>query len=466
MKATKRVGNKDFLFTTAAFVVLFVAALSFAVYLRATAPPDDRTYLPGEQEITPEIELLQEYVRLQTTSGREIEGARFLISYLADRGIDAELIMSAEGRANVYARLEGKKPGEGLLLLHHIDVKPASPEGWSRPPFAAEVLQNRLYGRGVLDMKGIGITQLLAFVEAAKWGLLERDLVFLAVADEEQGSRLGMQWLLENRSDIFEDIQYVVNEGGITEMIRDRIVYFAVETGGKQARAFELIADEAEDLEELEERWSELKIRPEMEILLPEVEAYFKEIAPFRWHFGPLIEDIRVTAEDGRLNELHSSYLALLQNNITISESRQRSDGKFVRTAVLWYLPGLEPEPLTQRILADAADVNVEVNIGENSSPPVVGISPRDSPFFEVIEQNVQDAYGDDVMVGPMIGTKGLTDCRFLRAAGIDCYGISPFAINVYDSKGIHGVDERLRLDWFMTGLELMEGIVRDWVED
>lgn len=467
MKAVKRVGNKDFLFTTAAFVLLFAAALSFAVYLRATAPPEDGSYLPGEQEITPEIELLQEYVRLETVAGREIEGARFLIDYLAQHGIDAELIVSGEGRGNVYARLRGKRPGEGLLLLHHIDVKPADPGKWTRPPFAAEVFQNRLYGRGVLDMKAIGITQLLAFVEAAQLGEpLERDLVFLAVADEEQGSMLGMRWLLENRKDIFEDVQYALNEGGVTEMMRDRIAYFAIETGGRQIREFRLSADEAESFEELEERWQDLKFAVEIETLLPEVEDYFRRIAPFRRHFGPLLEDIRATSEAGKLGQLHPSYLVLLQNNIALSPVSERDDGRFQRRAVLWYLPGIDPQPLTNRILADASELGVEAVIAPNSSPPIVGFSSTEDPFFDLFEQKVHEVYGDDVVVGPMVGNKGLTDCRFLRAEGIDCYGIWPFPVTVNDSTGIHGIDERLRLDWFISGIRLMKGVVREWVSD
>lgn len=465
MKAVKRIGNKDFLFTAGGFVVLFAMALGFAVYLRATAPPDDGSYLPGNQEITPEIELLQEYVRLETVAGREIEGAEFLIDYLESQGIEAELIMSGHGRGNVYARLRGRTPGQGLLLLHHIDVKPAAAEGWTRPPFAAEVYLNRLYGRGVLDMKGIGIAQLLAFVKASRLDTpLERDLVFLAVSDEEQGSALGMRWLLEHRPDVVEGVQYALNEGGITEMVRDEIKYYAVETGGKQIAELTLVADAPEDLEELESRWSDLKLTAEMELLLPEVAEYFRRIAPYRRHFGPLIEDIETTAAEGKLSQLHSSYLVLLQNNIGLGEIHERPDGRFGRTAILWYLPGVDPDPLVRRLQNDARELNVEVEVGSSSSPGIVGFSSVDNPFFQLYAATVKATYGSNVDVGPMVGTKGLTDCRFLRAEGIDCYGIWPFPVNVYESRGIHRHDERLRLDWFMQGIGLMETVVLEWV--
>lgn len=462
---SKRFGNKDFLVVTALAVVLFAAAFGTAVYLRVTAPADDGSYLPGEQEITPEIELLQQYVRLKTVPGREIEGARFLIDYLSDHGIDAELIISEEGRANVYARLNGRIPDQGLMLLHHIDVMPADPKDWTQPPFAAEVHLNRLYGRGVLDMKGIGIAELLAFVEAAERGEpLERDLVFLAVADEERGSRLGMRWLMEHRPDLFEGLQYAINEGGITEMLRDRIEYFAVEIAGKQVRGFRIVADDESAIDELRDRWEDLRVAPEMEVLLPEVERYFATIAPYRRHFGPLLEDIRETEREGRLPELHPTYLELLQNNVALSEPRPGPNGRVEANAVLWYLPGEDPEPLTRRIREDVQELGGEVSIDPGSSPGIVGFSSLDTPFFELFARKVRQTYGEEIEVGPTIATKGVTDCRFLRARAIDCYGIWPFPVNVYDSTGIHGVDERLRLDWFLQGVRLMREVVLEWV--
>src|SRR4051794_30229754 len=80
-------------------------------------------YIPHAEKITPEVRLLQEYVRIDTTNppGSEIAGARWIASRLAKFGIPFEIIESAPGRANLYARLRGTTPGDGLLLLNHID---------------------------------------------------------------------------------------------------------------------------------------------------------------------------------------------------------------------------------------------------------------------------------------------------------------------------------------------------------
>ncbi|MEA2339261.1 MAG: hypothetical protein QOE82_3268, partial [Thermoanaerobaculia bacterium] len=144
---------------------------------------DSRLWIPKAAVITPEVKLLQQYVRIDTSNppGNELPGARFLAGILEKEGIHAEIIESAPGRASVYARIAGKQRGDGLLFLNHIDVVPATNADWTRPPFAGEVFLNQLYGRGTLDMKGIAICELLAFIDVARAHRTpERDLVFLA----------------------------------------------------------------------------------------------------------------------------------------------------------------------------------------------------------------------------------------------------------------------------------------------
>ncbi|HEY2325838.1 MAG TPA: M20/M25/M40 family metallo-hydrolase, partial [Thermoanaerobaculia bacterium] len=196
------------------------AALVFVYSQRARRDRDAMLYIPKSSPITPSTLLLERYIRINTVNppGNEIEGARFLAAQLAEAGVKAEIIESAPGRANLYARIKGKHPGGALMLLNHIDVVP--PVGkWDRPPFSGSVMINMVYGRGSADMKGVAICELQAFRDVAKSGRVpEHDLVFLAVADEERASVLGTQWLLDHRPDVFEGVRYAINEGGITEM--------------------------------------------------------------------------------------------------------------------------------------------------------------------------------------------------------------------------------------------------------
>src|SRR5205823_3396924 len=152
-----------------------------------------------------------------------------------------EIFEPAPGRANLYARIRGKRNGEGLMLASHIDVVPASPNGWTRPPFSGDIHLNQIWGRGALDMKSITICQLEAFIAVAKSGRQpERDLVLLAVADEETGSANGMRWIVEHRPDILAGIRYALNEGGVTETLSEAITYFGIEIGTKQVITLDL----------------------------------------------------------------------------------------------------------------------------------------------------------------------------------------------------------------------------------
>ncbi|HJQ40449.1 MAG TPA: M20/M25/M40 family metallo-hydrolase, partial [Thermoanaerobaculia bacterium] len=195
----------------------------------------DMRYIPKKETITPEILLLRDYVRIDTSTAEGVaKGARWLAAIAQRHGLQAELIEGTPNRLNVYIRVRGKQRGAGLLLLNHIDVVRADPVGWRRPPFSGDIHLNQLWGRGALDMKALAICELLALAAVHRNGPPEHDIVFLATAEEEAGSNEGMKWLLAHRPDLFEGIGYAINEGGITEVISERMTYFGIEVGSKQ----------------------------------------------------------------------------------------------------------------------------------------------------------------------------------------------------------------------------------------
>ena len=108
---------------------------------------------------------LQEYLQINTMNppGNEVRGVAYLGAILREAGINYETAESAPGRGNIWARLPG---GDlpALVLLHHIDVVPADAAYWQVDPLSGAIQDGYIWGRGAIDTKGLGITQLQAFL--------------------------------------------------------------------------------------------------------------------------------------------------------------------------------------------------------------------------------------------------------------------------------------------------------------
>lgn len=164
-------------------------------------------------------------VRFDTTNppGNELPLAEWLAESVRGEGLEAEVIESMPGRGSLAVRMKGSGRGRPLLFLSHLDVVPAEPVRWTHPPFEGMITDGHVWGRGAIDSKLTGATQLQALLMAHRAGVtLERDLVLVAAADEELGGVQGVQWLTRHRPDLF-DAEYGINEAG----------GFAIEIGGQ-----------------------------------------------------------------------------------------------------------------------------------------------------------------------------------------------------------------------------------------
>jgi len=110
--------------------------------------------------------------------------ARFVAEWADARGLTVEWLEGTPGRPSVAVTAKGSGGGRNLLLNGHLDT--VGVKGMN-DPFQPNVQEGRMYGRGVFDMKASLAACLLA-VEAAKGLGLAGDVIFTAVADEEEGS--------------------------------------------------------------------------------------------------------------------------------------------------------------------------------------------------------------------------------------------------------------------------------------
>jgi acetylornithine deacetylase/succinyl-diaminopimelate desuccinylase-like protein len=444
-----------------------VAAISAALILynrRPDTEPQSQLWIPKPARITPEITRLQQYVRIDTSKGNEIDGARFLAAIIEQAGVHPEIIESAPGRANLVARIKGKQDGDALLLLNHIDVVPANPAEWTRPPFAAQILANMIWGRGTLDMKGIAMCQLEAFLDVARSGRVpERDIVFLATADEEHDGVMGVAWLLEHRPDVIHGVRYALNEGGITETLQEHISYFGIEIGTKMMSRVRLHAPTREALQRTRLALEPRITPPDPDRVLPEVKRYLHEIAPVRVEQRPRIDDIDRTIAQGKFWLLPIGYKELTQNVMWIGGVQQQN-GDYVMGANLYLLPDEQPERYVAELQKMVAPFGVRVETVRLNGP--APFTPADTPLWTLLAREIRRQYGSDFLIGTQVNTVSYNDSRFLRARGIDAYGVWPFPIDLYQTQGIHGSDERVRADWFMDGIAVTKSIVRSWAFD
>ncbi len=444
-------------------LLLATAILSMGlwVYNERTESDEEPLYIPKLETMTPEIERLQQYVRIDTSNppGRELDGARFLARMLEQNGIQSEIIESAPGRANLYARLRGRRPNEGLLLLNHIDVVPSDGKGWSHPPFAATVAFNQLYGRGTLDMKSIAMCEIEAFIEVARSGRVpERDIVFLATADEERGGANGVSWLLQHRPDVFAGVKYALNEGGITETKRERITYFGIEIGTKMTVRLQLRAKSRDEMQRARVALEPFIAPRDPERVLPEVRAFLHEIAPHRIEHRALLDDVEQTIASGKFWLLPRGYRELMQNMLWPRGIEETGDGVTMEVT-MYNLPDENPDARIAWLQDRVRPYGVAVaEVLEKSGP--APLSRRDTPLFALLTREIRRSYGD-VPVGTEILVSSYNDSRFLRVRGITCYGLWPFPVDFYQTQGIHSVDERVRLDWFMEGIGVMKRLIR-----
>ena len=122
--------------------------------------------------------------------------------------------------------MQGNGSKKPLLLTGHVDVVPAEKEKWSVDPFAAEIKDGCVWGRGAVDMKHMVAMSLMMMLQAKRENLkLNRDLILACVADEEAGCEWGSKWLVENKPDLIR-AEYALNEvGGFSLTLDDHVFY-------------------------------------------------------------------------------------------------------------------------------------------------------------------------------------------------------------------------------------------------
>lgn len=423
--------------------------------------------------------LVRLYVQIDTTNppGNELATARFLAAFLQREGIDSQVFEAAPGRANLYARLQGDGSRKALMLVHHMDVVPAVPEEWTAPPFGGVVRDGYVWGRGTLDNKGPGIMELLSFVMLKRLKVpLARDVVLLAVADEEEGGGKGARFMVAEHFEVLKDVEFALNEGGAMIELDPTHLRYSIEFAQKVPLWLKLTAsgpaghasipktDAATHrlvraLARLEQFEFPLTVAPEVRTVF---DQRAEDMAPAqRTAYQDLTKSLTQPVFRAEfLQDPHNA--AMVRNSLAITMltgSPKENVYPAQASAVLdlRLLPGQVRATVTatvERIMHEP-EVRVETLLSSTAHT-----SPLDTALFDAITRLIK-RHDSGAKITPNF-IAGFTDCNTFRTKGITCYGFMPQHLPLAEIERVHGRDERLSIADLTQATLLLHELVCD----
>ena len=410
------------------------------------------------------LKVLIEYIRIDTTNppGNEKAAADFLRRILNAEGLDVHEYAKDSARPNILCRLRGDGTKRPLILLNHMDVVMAERDQWRVDPFAGAVKDGFVWGRGALDMKGLGIIELMAFLLVHRSTLpLSRDLIYLAVSDEETGGAMGGEWLI-NHLESELDAEYLINEGGAGWRIGDMTgfnlavgekgpLWLLLRTEGPPGHGSVPVAENA--VVRLARALSAIAEYRQPIRVIGQMRGFLEKAG-----IDPDI-DPNELATQGLLAIPHIS--AMFSNTISPTVLRAGEKENVIPSkaeAVLdcRLLPGVTVEDFIhdlKRVIGDE-EVHVEIIKTYESS-----VSAVDTEMYRLLEDILEEVY-PGVPVLPTIST-GFTDSRWFRARGTTCYGILPFISDFEVLRTMHGHDERIDIQSLGQGSRVIFEMIK-----
>jgi acetylornithine deacetylase/succinyl-diaminopimelate desuccinylase-like protein len=410
---------------------------------------------------------LAELVRLDTSNppGNETRAAEWLRRAASQEGIACELLGGNPARLNFVARLPGSGARRPLLLMAHTDVVPAEPSRWSTQPYAGEIRDGFLYGRGALDDKSLLAAELAALVELKRSGRrLARDVILLAEADEEAGST-GLRWILAHAPKKIE-AEVVLNEGGFVMDLPSGVRLFHVQTAEKAPMPVILRARGTEGhgslplpgnpLVRLSRAVVSLAAARQPVRLNPATTRYFAEMArlpEYSW-LAPLVAQLPHAGAANQIGAREPEFDA--QFRTTVSPDVMRAGtvvnvipGEAEAQVDVRRLPNESRAEVLARLRRIVNDPQVEITLAPGHNMPATPPSPLD-PALEAV---LRKAHPNAVVVPYM--QRGATDGAWLRRRGIPVFGVPIFLRDDQQNRA-HAVDERISLRSFDEGVKLL----------
>ena len=417
------------------------------------------------------IRICQDLIRIPSVNFGEGRGdeeavAKYIVASLAEVGIDAKIYESAPKRCNVIARIKGRNPDKPGLVVHgHIDVVPANAADWSVDPFAGDIKDGCIWGRGAVDMKNVDAMILAIVRDWAQRGYVpERDIVLAFFADEEAGMTFGSRWMTANHPEVFAGCTEAISEvGGFSVTVADGKRLYFIEAAQKGIHWMKLTAqgraghgsmmNDENALTALTEAVAKIGRYEWPQRYTKTVKDLFKEVARVTGQvydekdLRPLLTEIGSTARmigatlqnTANPTMLEAGYKA----NVIPGTASAVIDGRF--------LPGYEAE-LNETV---RSIVGPDILI-ETVSHDIALEVDFDAPLVDAMKAAIL-AHDPEGIPVPYLMSGG-TDNKALSEIGIVGYGFSPLRLPAdLDFMSLfHGVDERVPIEGLRFGVRVL----------
>ncbi len=415
------------------------------------------------------VDLLQRYIRIDTTNppGNEELAVDWLAALLESEGIPSQKYVSAPGRANLIATLPGEddtlKP---LVLLHHTDVVPCERQFWQVEPYAGIVKDGFVWGRGALDMKGMGVLEIMTFLTLKRRGVrLNRPLRLMAVADEEAGSDFGVEWMDREHPELLDDAAFVINEGGYgaqsflgverplfgVSMAEKSPVWLTLKATGRPGHGSapheDNVVDRMVRAMQRIQNWQRPAVltEPVADALRGAYNEGYLDLDPDK-------------ASPEEIGQKHRMLQILLTNTISATGLTSGMKHNVIpatasTTIDCRLVPGYERATFLAEVRAAIDDPKVDVDIEFSAESPVTPSGEVNDAIREICSAVMPEA-----AIIPRVSA-GFTDSRTFRRRGIPSYGFVPMLLGPNEQGGMHGNDERISLKNLRLGVEVLYGV-------
>jgi acetylornithine deacetylase/succinyl-diaminopimelate desuccinylase-like protein len=425
------------------------------------------------------VDLCRDLLRIDTTNTGDQDttvGERVAAEYVAEKlaevGLQPEIRESVPGRTSVVARFAGADPSRDALLIHaHLDVVPADPDEWSVPPFAGELVDGYLWGRGAIDMKDFDAMVLAVVRQMRREGRVPpRDIVLAFVADEEAGSHYGAHFLVQHHAELFEGCTEGIGEVGgfsvsvtadqrlyLIEIAQKGIDWLRLHARGRPGHGSMINDDNA--VTALAEAVARVGRHRFPAVMTPAVRTFLE-------HASDVLQ-IELDLDDPEL------ALAKLGPIATIIGATLRNTANPTRLAAGYkdnVIPGKATATIDCRTLPGQAEIfhqQLQDVVGPDIEIEYLQRQPGLETTFDgaLVDAMVAALKAEDPGARPVpYMLSGGTDAKAFSQLGIRCFGFSPLRLPADLNFGalFHGIDERVPVDGLQFGVRVLDRFIAD----